>query len=315
MHVIEARNVEQAVHIGLRYLSTYGERSESRNGSVIVAPGPVATVYQNPAERVLFWPLRDANPFFHLMESLWMLAGRNDVALPAHFAKQIREYSDDGESLNGAYGYRWRIHFGTDQIRRALERLQADPLSRQALIQMYDPYEDLLPTKDVPCNTVIYFRVLHHALHMTVSCRSNDVIWGAYGANAVHFSFLQEFMAAQLGLAMGTYTQISNNYHIYERHYDLMHAKYSPIFDYPEPIEPLDADQFSYFDFMDDLGAFLAKPETHYPKSKFLREVAQPMYVAWNARKNKTSTGLPELENATRCDWVEAAKQWINRRT
>jgi hypothetical protein len=47
----------------------------SRAGDVLVAPHPVMSVTSIPTERVLFDPARDANPFFHLFESLWMLAG------------------------------------------------------------------------------------------------------------------------------------------------------------------------------------------------------------------------------------------------
>jgi hypothetical protein len=43
------------------------------------------------------------------------------------------------------------------------------------------------------------------------------MIMGAYGANAVHMSVLQEYMAAQIGLAVGYYWQMSNDMHAYER--------------------------------------------------------------------------------------------------
>jgi hypothetical protein len=45
--------------------------------------------------------------------------------------------------------------------------------------------------------------------------RSNDMIWGAYGANAVQFSFLQEYLAAAIGAWVGTYRQVSNSFHVY----------------------------------------------------------------------------------------------------
>ena len=48
-------------------------RHESRNGPVLVIEEPVTVCYENPNERVLFNTRRDANPFFHLFESLWML--------------------------------------------------------------------------------------------------------------------------------------------------------------------------------------------------------------------------------------------------
>ena len=89
MKVINARNVNDALAAGLRYLWAEGIPETSRNGPVLVAPTPVTTVYSHPTERVLLSPTRDANPFFHLMESLWMLAGKNDIALPVQFNKRF----------------------------------------------------------------------------------------------------------------------------------------------------------------------------------------------------------------------------------
>ena len=50
---------------------------------------------------------------------------------------------------------------------------------------------------------------------MTVSNRSNDIIWGTFGANAVHMSMLHEYVASALMLHVGKYTQISDSFHAY----------------------------------------------------------------------------------------------------
>ena len=42
------------------------------------------------------------------------------------------------------------------------------------------------------------------------------MLWGAYGANAVHMSVLQEYIAASLELEMGPYYQVSDSFHVYE---------------------------------------------------------------------------------------------------
>jgi len=52
-------------------------------------------------------------------------------------------------------------------------------------------------------------------LNMTVFNRSNDMVYGALGANVVHFSVLQEYMAACIGVEVGTYYQVSSNMHVY----------------------------------------------------------------------------------------------------
>jgi len=143
MKVIEARNVNEAVSLALPYLLEHGIQEQSRNGSVLVAPTPVMTVYHKPCERVLFSATRDANPFFHLMEALWMLAGRNDVTFPVWFNTRFTEYSDDGLTVHGAYGYRWRHWFGFDQLRTLIAELRRNPTSRRAVLSMWAPMGDL----------------------------------------------------------------------------------------------------------------------------------------------------------------------------
>jgi hypothetical protein len=68
----------------------------------------------------------------------------------------------------------------------------------------------------VPCNTIATFqRDFEGRLDLTVFCRSNDIIWGAYGANAVHMSFLLEYMALWIRCPVGVYRQVSVNWHGY----------------------------------------------------------------------------------------------------
>jgi hypothetical protein len=217
MHVIDARNAEQALWLGLELLSKKGYRRASRNGEVVLMDGPVTTRYERPLERVVFWPRRDANPFFHLHEALWMLSGRNDVDSVAEFVGRMVAYSDDGVTFHGAYGHRWRYHFGTDQLAIIIDSLRSNPDDRRCVLQMWDMTMDLgRAGKDLPCNTQAYFsRNASGDLDMTVCCRSNDMIWGAHGANVVHFSVLQEYIAAGIGCGVGRYWQVSNNYHAY----------------------------------------------------------------------------------------------------
>lgn len=245
--VLSVDSVSKALASGLELLNGSGLSEASRNGPVRVAPGPVVTENLFPERRVLFSPKRNANPYFHFMESLWMLSGRSDLPWLCQFNRRMAEYSDDGGNTQpGAYGYRWRRHFGYDQLTEIIDLLAESPNTRRACLGMWDPWGvhamfeygkatgeyqlrgDLFGasgSKDVPCNTHIYFQLREtgqgYQLDMTVCCRSNDALWGAHGANAVHFSVLQEYMAARIGAAMGervdmgVMVQFSNNYHIY----------------------------------------------------------------------------------------------------
>jgi hypothetical protein len=169
-----------------------------------------------------------------------MLAGRNDVSSLAYYTKQFQEYSDDGKILNGAYGYRWRNANTydsrpqeTDQLNLIAQHLKANPQSRRAVLAMWSVENDLLnvgSSKDVCCNLNVMFSLRKEVdvsnwdnfppeayyLDMTVTNRSNDMIWGLLGANYVTFSILQEYMAARLGVEVGVYHHFTNNLHVYD---------------------------------------------------------------------------------------------------
>jgi len=196
---------------------------------------------------VITWASREANPFFHLYEALWMLAGCKAVSQLTYFNKRMAEFSDDGRTLPASYGWRWRYYFDVDQIEATIQNIIKNPNDRRLVIGMFDPRHDVLTqreTKDVPCNVIIKFRVIHGSLDMTVFNRSNDIIWGAYGANAVHMSILQEYIAHASNLHVGEYWQISSDFHAYlpifdekmagitkeEEQYPELHLETAPLF-------------------------------------------------------------------------------------
>lgn len=324
MYVIGARNVNDAAIMGMRRLLEHGYRNESRNGDVIVFPTPVSTAYARPRERVLFWPERDANPFFHLFESLWMLGGRNDVEYPARYVKRMRSFSDDGVALHGAYGHRWRAHFGFDQLDVIVERLREKPEDRRATLSMWDAASDLgVDSKDVPCNLQAVFNVTpDHHLHMTVFCRSNDILWGCYGANAVHFSVLHEYVATRVGCPVGQYWQVSVNFHLYAS--QLEKARAIAELERPNPytvegptrVNPTKLICGDVLQWHHELTTFLEAPDSQIFTDRFFRRVALPMHWAHAAHKMKDRQAAQQALDAgdPHSDWIVAAKQWLARR-
>lgn len=318
------RNVNQAfseIFWKLKVLNLQPE--QTRNGPALVYPEPVTTVYKYPFERVLFDKKRDANPIFHLMESIWMLAGRNDVAFLQQFNKRMGEFSDDGKTFNAAYGYRWRKHFGRDQLDEVIKLLRRDPTTRQAVVQIWDEADLTKKTKDKACNTQMIFDTRNNRLNMTVYNRSNDIWWGAYGANAVHFSFVQEFVAAAIGMHMGVYRQMSNNFHLYT---ELYNAK-----DYL--VSPPDAESYDLYSkgevrplpimlngeyklFLAECEMFCHDPyneRIHYA-NPFFEHVAHPMAMISRVRKIHAGDGRSYAAKIRASDWKRAAFDWIDRR-
>lgn len=408
-------------------------KTDSRNGSVLMIDEPLTVTYERPLERVLFNPVRDANPFFHLYESLWMLAGRDDVDAVAYYAKQMREFSDNGTTLNGAYGRRWRAtqgvpqltrngYFrpGVDQLNVLVAHLKSQPNSRRAVLRMWNVEEDLLKiggygnrvrcpncggtggwddpdeghrvtckrcegtswidepaSKDVCCNLEVMFSIREEDtgkmsfkeecsnplvpipgtvqigaryLDITVVNRSNDLLWGMLGANYVHFSFLQEYMACRLGVSVGRYHHVTNNCHVYTARKDWkpeeLLADDTPDFysdfnlsriggslkteRWGEKLRtvPLVKDPARFDDEVQVIVEAFSGPDSlnEFPDlygrlmEPFLRDVAYPMLIAhwWHKAilQGKEDQGDREdaLSNVASDDWRIAGQEWIARR-
>jgi thymidylate synthase len=315
---IRGRNVNTVYSAGLWFMRVSGEMEKTRNGLAKVAPFPVMTVYDRPNERVLFDKKRDANPFFHHFEALWMLAGSNRVAPVAWYNSNIANYSDNGNEFSGAYGFRWRRTFGLDQIMECYGLLKSEPETRRAVIAMWDPGQDLhVSSKDIPCNTHIYFRIKGGALEMTVMCRSNDMVWGAYGANAVHFSMLHELMANGLGIRLGKMYQFSNNFHIYEKHWPLMDFPPSDEnnpYDVIRPMPCLTVPE-SFEAFLLGCQEIVAG-DHHLVDCAYHKMVSIPMIRAWDAYKSGSIVWAIEIcqKEMPYCDWRLACVEWLERR-
>lgn len=382
MH-IKGRNVNdifRTITQGIFDGSIRTEVENSRVGEVARVPEPAIITYSAPRERVLFNAARDANPFMHMFEALWMLAGRRDIDPIAYYAENYRAQVQDGDSpyANGAYGYRWRLqkwgpiggnHARVDQLKAIANHLKKLPHSRRAVLSMWNVEDDLLKvetTKDVCCNLSACFEVetgtckycegtglkglivgggtsgpaecqyckgspheVPRYLNMTVFNRSNDLIWGALGANVVHFSFLQEYMAARIGLEVGTYHQVSNNIHVYTERWEpekLLADKepnwYALNGEDRQPCGPVNkAGLFPFVRdpdvFDEEVAKFIdSKPWAVNWNEPFLQQVATPMCEAFHHHKDRRNYhgALKAAEQIAAADWRIAAVAWLRRR-
>lgn len=304
------------------WLLDAGVEEESRNGPVLQSHEPVILEYWKPQERVMFHAERDCNPFFHLFEFMWMIAGRQDLAPLQFFNSGMANYSDDGATLNGAYGYRWRKHFMRDQLNLVIEGLKNNPKCRRQLLSMWDARHDLsLNSKDLPCNIAVTFDASSGKLNMTVFNRSNDLVWGALGADCVHFSLLHEYVGRCIGMDLGSYFQVSSNFHAYLSNID----KVSHLPRVSDPYErgrvairyPLVVNK----DRFDSEAAMITELNTSVIgyQEPFMRRVMMPMIDAYKAFKS----GSPDRFQAAKrylgtmdqnMDWTVACREWIERR-
>jgi len=320
---IYKRNVNEALPLFMEAVTERNFRSPSRVGETIEYPEPVTTIYTHPQERVCFVEQRDANPFFHLMEALWMLAGRKDAEFVCHYNKRMIDYSNNGEDFHAAYGHRWRQHFGFDQIETVVTILKEDKMSRRAVVAMWSPDDDLGQIgNDFPCNMIVSFSARKGELDMHVHNRSNDALWGCYGANVVHMSMLQEYIAGKVGIPLGKYYQFSMNLHCYTE---------SDVFQRCKGLKFTDGLRANLYDgsfvrvvpmmkggdFDEDLDNLMMMGKTDHCHTPFFKQVVAPLYDAWEIKKaegNEVALRWLELNSDDGIDWVLAAKQWLQRR-
>jgi len=292
----------------LSAIKVCGVEEGSRAGAVLTIPEPFTVTVRRPWNRVLMDENRNANPFFHVMEAIWMFAGGQDVEWLLQFNKRYAEYAEKDGKVHGAYGFRWRKHFSVDQITEAAELLAKENTTRQVVIGMWDPEVDLgWALNDRPCNTHIYFRCLNGRLEMTVCNRSNDVVWGMTGANAVHMTMLQELVAHGAGLNIGRYHVVTNNAHLYKDTHGYLTKLHNHPQRIPMPPDILLEPQESLEDFLQDCEDFVAG-NLDEMRTIWMSTTAVPMYRTYKEE---------DSPHKIRCtQWRVAATQWLhwNRR-
>lgn len=178
------------------------------------------TTLREPLERYLFLPKRHNDVFAQFAETMWVLAGRNDIGWLSRYLPRAPDYSDDGQTWHGAYGPRLRRWAGNvDQLDNVRRLLSEDQASRRAVMMLFDPATDFTMSKDIPCNNWLGWIARDGKLHLSVAIRSNDAMWGFSGANAFEWSILQEMMAYWLNLEVGSARYFANSFHLYDNHF------------------------------------------------------------------------------------------------
>ena len=191
---------------------------------------------ENPRDRLLNIDCRSKMNRYIFGELMWYLTGRDDIQFINKYSGVWKNLSDDNMHNNSAYGkfifnpmpnkgygviykgsndpkYNRELEYKS-QWEFVKEVLKNDPYSRQAVIhikpiQMYD-------TKDTVCTYFLQFFIRDNKLDMIACMRSNDLFTGL-SYDAFMFTFMQELMAAELGLEVGVYKHFASNMHIYKK--------------------------------------------------------------------------------------------------
>lgn len=247
MKVIQCKGINQFLIKGSRLLLENGIARNVEGNKCWEFPEPVCFKFTIPSSRWIVIRARKWNIYLAYAESLWIASGRNDLEMIGHYLKRMTDFSDDGQTLRGGYGPRIRAydnkvtdysirslapsvlgteHTTIDQLRFVVKCFEEDVNTRKAVIQIGDPIKDCFDcshkkkeTKDFPCTRTLHFMKDAHTnrLNLIVHMRSNDMLWGASGVNIFNFTFIQDCVARIIGLELGCYYHIADNFHYYDK--------------------------------------------------------------------------------------------------
>ena len=164
---------------------------------------------------------RDLSMTYLLGELTLYLDSRNDLKSYTTFSKFWENVSDDGLTVNSAYGYILQQKHGFNQIEKVVELLKTDQNTRRAVLNINVPNEHMIETKDEPCTICLDFIIRDGKLNCTCVMRSNDVNFGL-SYDYSYFVLIQRYIAQRVGVELGTYTHFAMSIHFYEKDRELI---------------------------------------------------------------------------------------------
>ena len=181
-----------------------------------------------------------------IAETCWFISGDKNPAFLQKFTKMWDPFLEADGMIAASYGYRWRHHFGRDQLGKLVELLESDPSSRHGVVVTWDPADDGhggTPKKNVPCPYTFTVNIIGGRLHLHNILRSNDMMLGC-PFDTFGFSLLLCMLAQRLGVRPGIYTHSISNAHIYDNHYTGARELIARSHEHEKVILTLPADAF-----------------------------------------------------------------------
>lgn len=171
------------------------------------------TVTFDMTSPVITIPERELDYQFMVAEAHWILSG--DDKLNDFIRKNLEKYSDDGITMNGAYGKPF-----VEQLVNVVETLRRDRESRQAVMTIWQ--RNPKPSKDIPCTVAMQWLIRDGMLHCNVFMRSQDV-WLGLPYDLFSFSMMSAYLLLGLNtlgapIKLGTINITAGSRHLYSRH-------------------------------------------------------------------------------------------------
>lgn len=211
---IEGRTGRSVYGEVLENVRRYGRRRQSRNGLTFELED-VTIFLDTPYTALPLDTGRELSRKVAAVEALQLIGGFSDPEWAVKHAPGLAPYREPDGSFYGAYGSRIN-----NQLDHVADKFKNDPLTRQAVITLWNPLLDNEPGHlDYPCTIAIAFSLGGHALdqlNMRVQMRSNDA-WLGLPYDMFQFAQLQLTLANVLDVLPGRYAHSAWSLHLYER--------------------------------------------------------------------------------------------------
>lgn len=183
---------------------------------VLIEGRTLPEVYHNALHKLFEETAREMSVVMKIHEPL--AEPMISVCMPCgpHELEQYRQEILDGildfevERGNWHYTYHQRMAKWKQSV---IDELERDRNSRRAVISIRDNEKDA-GSSDPACLQNIQYMIRDGKLHCWVLFRSNDAVKASF-MNMFALIMLQKEFAEGLGVAMGEYTHMANNYHCY----------------------------------------------------------------------------------------------------
>lgn len=204
---------------------------------------PQRTLVFNLINHIPVVGARKIFPHVAAAELAWTLQGTQDTEFIKKYSKMWSKFEDEPGKVIPAYGYRWRHHFGRDQLQGAIDALKKDRSNRQIWVTAWDAAQDGLDNighyKNVPCPLGFMLNTIGNKLNMMVIIRSSDTVVGL-PYDVLMYSFLLCALAKSIGVPTGKIFFALSHAHIYSAHYDIVQRMINSFEKYTIMKRPID---------------------------------------------------------------------------
>jgi len=232
MH-LRANTLDDLLEKAFRLLLKSKMRVSPKKGNTVEEHGVVLEL-TSPRAR-LSRAHEKGHVFSCIGELFWYISCKQDFPSIQYYIKRYDDYAEPDGTIWGAYGPRM---FGGEcsQYEIVRDRLKERSATRKAVIQLFDREDIVGDYEDVPCTCTLQFLVRDGLLNLVVYMRSNDVYMG-FPHDVFAFTMIQEIMANDLGVKLGSYKHMVGSFHLYDRNREqverYLHEGFQPTREMP----------------------------------------------------------------------------------